>query len=121
MTEHAPSRLWFRFLLPDGAFGPGKAELLAHIAETGSISAAGRKMEMSYRRAWSLVAEVNAQFGEPLVSAERGGQSGGGAKLTPRGAEVLETWRGAERALSAAAEPWLARLAPPTDGAPAVD
>ncbi len=61
-------------LLFDGAmFGPGKADLLAHIRDTGSISAAGRRMDMSYKRAWSLVDEMNAAFATPLVTASRGG------------------------------------------------
>ena len=36
------------------AIGPGKAALLEAIGETGSIAAAGRRMGMSYRRAWVL-------------------------------------------------------------------
>ncbi len=68
--------------------GPGKAELLAGIAETGSIAAAGRKMGMSYKRAWSLVEEMNAAFREPLVTSARGGAGGGGAALTEAGLAV---------------------------------
>ncbi len=61
------------------AMGPGKAELLDGIAETGSIAAAGRRMGMSYRRAWLLVEELNATFAGPLVDAAKGGAGGGGA------------------------------------------
>src|ERR1700750_2377136 len=71
------------------AIGPGKAELLAAIAETGSISAAARRMRMSYRRAWLLVHTMNTCFTDPLVGAEKGGHAGGGARLTPTGEEVL--------------------------------
>lgn len=81
-------------LLFDGAmFGPGKADLLAHIRDTGSISAAGRRMDMSYKRAWSLVEEMNAAFAAPLVLATRGGPGGGGAQLTPEGTKVLTLYR----------------------------
>ncbi|QYZ72023.1 LysR family transcriptional regulator [Neotabrizicola shimadae] len=73
--------------------GPGKAELLERIGETGSISAAGRQMEMSYKRAWMLVEEMNAAFAEPLVASVRGGSGGGGARLTEAGAEVLRLYR----------------------------
>ena len=52
--------------------GPGKADLLEAIAENGSISAAGRRMGMSYKRAWSLVETLNAMFRSPLVSSSRG-------------------------------------------------
>lgn len=74
-------------------FGPGKAELLGHIATEGSISAAGRHMGMSYKRAWSLVEEMNTAFAEPLVESARGGAHGGGAHLTAAGQAVLADYR----------------------------
>jgi len=80
------------------ALGPGKADLLEQIAETGSISAAGRAMKMSYKRAWSLVEEMNAAFRDPLVSRSRGGPKGGGAELTETGRAVLKHFRNIERA-----------------------
>ncbi|QSA99061.1 winged helix-turn-helix domain-containing protein [Methylococcus sp. EFPC2] len=73
--------------------GPGKADLLEGIVKTGSISAAGRSMEMSYRRAWLLVDEMNHCFKAPLVETVKGGQRGGGARLTPLGVQVLEKYR----------------------------
>ena len=83
----------------DAMFGPGKADLLRLIGETGSISAAGRQMGMSYRRAWSLVAELNRAFREPLVESVRGGPGGGGATLTEAGREVLDLYRRLESRL----------------------
>ncbi len=77
--------------------GPGKADLLAAIAEHGSIAAAGRSMGMSYQRAWSLVDELNGCFRSPLVEASRGGAGRGGARLTAVGREVLQTYRTIER------------------------
>lgn len=74
-------------------FGPGKADLLEAIRDEGSISAAGRRMGMSYKRAWSLVEEMNAAFAEPLVESARGGAHGGGARLTAAGTEVLAAYR----------------------------
>ncbi|MCU9846997.1 winged helix-turn-helix domain-containing protein [Defluviimonas sp. WL0024] len=73
--------------------GPGKADLLEGIAETGSISAAGKRMRMSYKRAWSLVEALNAMFREPLVAASRGGAGHGGAELTDTGRRVLALYR----------------------------
>ena len=67
---------------PDGRIGPGKIELLEQIAAFGSISAAARGMEMSYKRAWDLVEEMNTIFGKPVVAAQTGGKHGGGAQLT---------------------------------------
>lgn len=77
----------------DLMFGPGKADLLELIAAEGSISAAGRRMGMSYKRAWTLVEEMNAAFTEPLVLSSRGGAQGGGAALTAAGQAVLAHYR----------------------------
>lgn len=73
--------------------GPGKADLLELIRETGSISAAGRAMSMSYKRAWNLVEEMNTAFRDPLVASARGGAQGGGAHLTDAGEAVLAHFR----------------------------
>ncbi|SER38780.1 molybdate transport system regulatory protein [Faunimonas pinastri] len=90
--------------------GPGKAALLAAIDETGSIRAAGARFAMSYRRAWTLVSELNAMFDEPLVSAGAGGRGGGGAKLTETGRFVMERFRSIEAAARAAAADDVERL-----------
>lgn len=88
-----------RIVLDDGVvIGPGKADLLAAIDECGSIAAAGRSMNMSYHRAWSLVDELNGLFREPLVELSRGGNRRGGATLTDTGRFVLERYRGIEAA-----------------------
>lgn len=98
--------LKLRILFDGAMIGPGKAELLERIRETGSIAAAGRQMAMSYKRAWMLVDEMNAAFAEPLVASARGGQGGGGARLTDSGAQVLRLYRQAlTQAQQAAAEP----------------
>ena len=76
------------------AIGPGKADLLHHIAATGSIGAAGRSMAMSYRRAWLLVNEMNRMFKAPVVTTAKGGKGGGGgAVLTDFGRQVLARYR----------------------------
>lgn len=103
MTEADPARLRLRILFgPDAMLGPGKAELMEHIRETGSISAAGRRMGMSYKRAWSLVEDLNGIFREPLVASARGGAGGGGAHLTEAGVAVLAAYRGVEAKAAAA-------------------
>lgn len=92
-------------------FGPGKAELLAGIAATGSISAAGRAMGMSYKRAWSLVEELNGAFTAPLVISARGGAGGGGAVLTETGQTVLAAYRSMLARTEASCAEDLARIA----------
>lgn len=92
------------------AFGPGKAELLARIAETGSIAEAAARIGMSYMRAWSLVQTMNACFKEPLVRALRGGHRRGGAELTGTGREVLKLYQQMEVAARAAVQPGWAVL-----------
>lgn len=90
----SPTKLRIRVVFPDrGMMGPGKADLLALIAETGSIAAAGRRLGMSYKRAWSLVETMNAMFAEPVVESSRGGAAHGGAQLTKAGEQVLSLYR----------------------------
>ena len=93
----------FRVYLGDEiALGPGKAELLSHIAETGSISEAARRMNMSYNRAWLLVRTMNRCFKEPLVLASRGGDQHGGARLTKSGSQILKLYQRLESNFAAA-------------------
>ena len=83
------------------AMGPGKADLLRAIDETGSISAAARQMEMSYRRAWLLVDTMNQAFKSPVVVTLTGGKAGGGAAVTEFGKEVLRRYKAMEERASA--------------------
>ncbi len=90
--------------------GPGKVRLLELIGELGSISAAGRGMGMSYRRAWALVETLNATFEAPLIAARPGGAGGGGAVLLPLGVEVVGLYRDLERAATDGGSAALARF-----------
>ncbi|WP_316413839.1 winged helix-turn-helix domain-containing protein [Mesoterricola silvestris] len=92
----APAKKIVSIGIPMGdhyAMGPGKADLLEAIQETGSISAAGRKLGMSYRRAWLLVDEMNACFREAVVATRLGGVKGGGAVVTDLGLEAVRRYR----------------------------
>ena len=84
------------------AMGPGKAELIERIAETGSISAAGRAMRMSYRRAWQLVEALNKDYRERVITTAAGGARGGGARVTPFGQRLVAEYRAMEEKASAA-------------------
>lgn len=102
---------------PGSRLGPGKVRLLEEIGRHGSISAAGRALGMSYRRAWLLVDEVNRSFREPAVATQLGGPGGGGAALTDWGRELVALYREAERSAAAAVAAPLraleAQLSPP--------
>ncbi|WDR04837.1 LysR family transcriptional regulator [Devosia rhodophyticola] len=83
-----------RVTLSETAYiGPGRADLLEQIAKSGSISAAGKTMGMSYKRAWGLVQALNAGFGQDLVLTSRGGSAQGGAQLSAFGEAVLNHYR----------------------------
>lgn len=100
----AGTHLSIRIDLASGArIGPGKIALLEAIRATGSISAAARSIGMSYRRAWLLVDEINRSLREPAVTAETGGQHGGGAVVTPVGERVVHLYRLIESQAQAAA------------------
>ena len=84
------------------AFGPGKADLLELILETGSIGKAASRMKMSYMRAWSLVQTMNRCFKKPLILATHGGDGGGGAELTKTGLQILALYQQLETKSSTA-------------------
>ena len=97
-------------LVPKGRIGPGKIRLLENINSCGSISAAGRAMKMSYKRAWDLVDEINRICRRPAVERQAGGRNGGGAMLTPFGMSLVERYRKIERSAESAARKELQAL-----------
>ena len=104
---------------PGLRIGPGKVRLLEEIGRNGSISAAGRALGMSYRRAWELVEDLNRGLGRPVVETAAGGAGGGGARLTRLGERVIREYRSIEAEAHAAALPRLrALLRPEEDGEP---
>jgi molybdate transport system regulatory protein len=86
------------------AVGPGKIRLLETIAQTGSISRAGRALGMSYRRSWLLIDDLNRSFREPVITTRPGGTRGGGAELTPFGFDLIKKYRAIETKATAAAK-----------------
>jgi len=107
----AGNRLIIRVDLASGArIGPGKVALLEEIGRSGSISAAGRALRMSYRRAWELVEDLNKHLGAAVVTTAAGGSGGGGARLTEAGQAVVSGYRALEAAATATAQPHLAVL-----------
>lgn len=94
------------------AFGPGKADLLLAIQTTGSISAAGKHLGMSYRRAWLLVDAMNRCFQQPLVETATGGTQGGGTRLTPLGVDVLARYQQLQQEIRSLSEKYLPEFKP---------
>ncbi|UPY36995.1 LysR family transcriptional regulator [Sediminicoccus sp. KRV36] len=99
------ARLSLRLDVPGGRIGPGKIALLEAIGREGSISAAGRALGMSYKRAWELVDQLNTLLAAPVVAASPGGARGGGARLTEAGLDVIREFRAMERAAARASAP----------------
>lgn len=109
--EASHDRLSIRLDLESGArIGPGKITVLEEIARSGSLSAAGRAMGMSYRRIWELVDDLNRSLGAVLVEKTAGGSGGGGAVLTEAGRAVITCYHGIEDDAERAAAPHIARL-----------
>jgi len=107
----ASDRLSIRLDLASGArIGPGKVAVLEEIARSGSISAAGRVLRMSYRRTWELVEELNRSLGTPVVETAAGGSGGGGAVLTQTGKTIIERYRAIEMDTALAARKHLLAL-----------
>jgi molybdate transport system regulatory protein len=94
----------------ESRIGPGKILLLENIDKFGSISAAGRAMDMSYKRAWDLVDEINRVCRQAAVERQTGGRNGGGAALTPFGASLVARYRKIERDAATAVRKELAAL-----------
>jgi len=92
------------------AIGPGKVALLEAVAEHGSISAAARSLEMSYRRAWLLLDELNRALRSPAIVTAHGGERGGGARLTATGESVIALYRRIEARALAAGAPQIGQL-----------
>ncbi|MBZ5488155.1 LysR family transcriptional regulator [Halomonas aquamarina] len=100
-TLHTTPTFQLRLALNrDVVIGPGKADLLERIDQTGSISAAGRSLTMSYKKAWHLIETMNHHFPSPLVATSSGGNERGGAHLTELGQQVLAHYRALEKQLS---------------------
>ena len=107
----AGDRLNIRIDLAGGLrIGPGKVAVLEEIARSGSISAAGRALRMSYRRTWDLVEDLNTGLGTPVVETVAGGSGGGGTVLTPAGKAVIERYRAIEMDTAVAARRHLLAL-----------
>lgn len=105
-------KLRFRVELKHGiAIGPGKADILEGIKDTGSLAETARRLGMSYQRVWTLVGAMNQDFVQPLVETQRGGASRGGACLTETGQQVLALYRETERLALKAVNKKLPKLA----------
>jgi molybdate transport system regulatory protein len=101
---------------PDCAVGPGKIALLEHIAGTGSLSEAARRLKMSYRRAWLLLEDLNTAFQQPVAEMSVGGRGGGGAALTAFGTELVSAYRGLESQIRKRAQTAFPAAAQPASG-----
>lgn len=88
-----------RLFIGNVGIGPGKIDLLRKIAEVQSISAAGRALDISYRKTWLMISALSEGFGRPVIITNKGGKGGGGASLTPLGQTLIERYDRLERTL----------------------
>ncbi|SAL55997.1 ModE family transcriptional regulator [Caballeronia peredens] len=112
-TANQPAEVRFRMRIMKGetiALGPGKVALLEAVRQHGSISAAARSLDMSYRRAWLLIDELNRSLKSPATVSEQGGQSGGGCVLTEVGESIVQLYRDVETQAEAACAAQIASL-----------
>ncbi len=97
VSRDASSKLKIQIDFPGGArLGPGKVALLEAIDAEGSLSRAAQKIDMSYRRAWLFMQQINQAFDEVAVATPEGGHGGGPAKLTAFGRELIRHYRNIE-------------------------
>ncbi len=66
-----------------------RVRLLEFIEETGSLAEAAHRMQLSYRRAWGKVREIEQNLGVKLVESAAGGAGGGGSRLTDEGRRLV--------------------------------
>jgi molybdate transport system regulatory protein len=109
MARPSP-RLSIRIDLASGRLGPGKVVLLEEIGRLRSLAAAARALEMSYKRAWELLALLNQMFDAPVAIAHPGRNLDGSTELTPFGERVIALYRAVERRATQAASAALEEL-----------
>lgn len=118
-TTAAAPQLRFRMRVNCGdviAVGPGKIALLEAIERTGSITAAAVSLEMSYRRAWLLMDELNRSLRTPALDSSKGGVARGGSSLTASGRELVAVYRRIEVQAAEACRDDIQRLLAMLDG-----
>jgi len=88
----ARSKIWLEI---DGqaVLGHGRLVLLEAVERCGSISAAARDLEISYRKAWSQLTEMEKQLPYPLLERKVGGKGGGRTHLTAQTRELMAQFR----------------------------
>lgn len=99
-SDKISARFWIN-VNHQGYLGIGRIQLLEKIAECGSMNKAAKEMQMSYKKAWKLIDELNEMFEEPLVIKVQGGKSGGGSQVSAKGMEVIANFRAFEKRFEA--------------------
>jgi molybdate transport system regulatory protein len=116
-VKRTASRFSFRIELPRGRLGHGKIELLEHVARTGSLAAAARAMNMSYRRAWELLTITNQMFDDAVATTHPGRNITGATEVTAFGLRLITNYRRLEQRLAKAACTMLEQLGRPARSA----
>jgi len=88
----AKFKLWLSSKDVEGVFGDGKWRLLKAIDEEGSLNAASRSLQISYRKAWGDLKKAQDALGVKLVEKQRGGVMGGKTTLTSQGKKWVKAY-----------------------------
>jgi molybdate transport system regulatory protein len=86
-------RLWLESESKDVVIDQVDAMLLRRVNEEGSLSAAAKKVGLSYRAAWGRIKRLERMLGKPMVIMTTGGRGGGGSRLTEDGLRLLSEFR----------------------------
>lgn len=86
-------KIWLETQDKLGILGDGKWQLMKAISETGSLKLAMEKLNLSYRKTWNNLQQIEERLGFPILETKRGGTDGGGKTcLTADGERIVKAF-----------------------------
>ena len=104
MPDNILPRLKVQLAGTESFFGPGVRTLLKGIRREGSVREACEKMGMSYSKGRRIIERAERELGFTIIERSHGGKNGGGARLSGKGALLLERYEQFEQELDQIAE-----------------
>ena len=87
------TKVWIEDQQGGLVFGSGRLRILSAVLDHGSIQAAAKELNMSYRAVWGKIKATEERLGQPLITRRTGGTGGGGSELTPLGKALVTRFR----------------------------